>query len=258
MNISNEPANEMKIQGQTLLALEGAHIDKRKQIKEIPKKSFLYGIVDMTAVVALALVVSFLIKTFLFQAFEIPTGSMRNTVMPGDRIYVNKIAHSEKSLKRGDIIVFADPDNWLPANYAMKNRGFIYTVFSFLGLAPHDSTQYLIKRIIGVGGDRVSCEGPGHKIKVNGVPINEPYVLAGNDPSEMSFDVKVPHGYFWVMGDNRSGSADSRYHQDDKNHGMVPVKSVVGRGVLVVWPLSHFGFFENYEKVFAEVKDNKN
>ena len=104
---------------------------------------------------------------------------------------------------------------------------------------PDPAKQYLIKRVIGVGGDRVVCCNAEGKLEVNGVAVNEPYIYAGDKPSDSNFDVKVPKGFIWVMGDHRGASADSRFHTDDPNKGMVPLDKVTGRALVVVWPLKN-------------------
>ncbi|MFM7874448.1 MAG: signal peptidase I, partial [Actinomycetota bacterium] len=111
----------------------------------------------------------------------------------------------------------------------------------FVGVIPDPSKQYLIKRVIGVGGDRVVCCNAKDQLEVNGVAINEPYVYPGDKPADNKFDVTVPKDFIWVMGDHRGASADSRYHTDDPNKGMVPLDKVTGRALFVIWPFSNLG-----------------
>ena len=111
-------------------------------------------------------------------------------------------------------------------------------------MLPDPAKQFLIKRVIGVGGDRVVCCNTEGKLEINGVPVNEPYIYPGDAASEMKFDVKVPQDFVWVMGDHRGASADSRFHTDDPNKGMVPLSRVTGKAVIVIWPISNFGLIE--------------
>ncbi|MYR42570.1 signal peptidase I [Streptomyces sp. SID5910] len=185
-----------------------------------------------------------LIKTFLVQAFSIPSASMQNTLTEGDRVLVDKLTPwfgSEP--ERGEVVVFHDPDQWL-AGEPTPEPNALQTVLSWIGLMPSADEKDLIKRVIGVGGDTVECNGTG-PLKVNGMALNEPYVYPGNTPCSDDdqggrFKVKVPEGSIWVMGDHRQNSADSRYNQGDKHGGMVPVKEVVGRAVVVAWPIGHW------------------
>jgi signal peptidase I len=117
---------------------------------------------------------------------------------------------------------------------------FLITV----GVVPDPAKQFLIKRVIGVGGDTVICCDTAGKLQVNGKSINEPYVYENNTPSDSKFNVTVPKGYIWVMGDHRAASADSRFHTDDVNKGMVPLTKVVGRATFIVWPINHWNFLE--------------
>jgi signal peptidase I len=111
-----------------------------------------------------------------------------------------------------------------------------------VGVLPDPAKQFLIKRVIGVGGDTVVCCDTKGRLQINGTSVNENYIYAGNKPSDSAFKVTVPKGFIWVMGDHRAASADSRFHTDDVHKGMVPLSSVVGRAVEVVWPLNHIKF----------------
>jgi len=194
---------------------------------------------ELPVLVVVALVVSLLIKTFLVQFFYIPSGSMENTLQIKDRVAVNKIPFLSKTINRGDVVVFRDPNNWLPEivdygtnKYVAKAKSALVAV----GVLPNPAKQYLVKRVIGVAGDHIVCCTKNEKLSINGVEVTEPYIYAGNKPSEMKFDVTVPEGKLWVMGDHRGASADSRYHQEDVNKGFVPVSKVTGRVVAVIWP----------------------
>ncbi|GGJ48884.1 signal peptidase I [Streptomyces brasiliensis] len=200
---------------------------------------------ELPILVVIALVLALLIKTFLVQAFSIPSDSMQNTLQQGDRVLVDKLTPwfgSEPD--RGEVVVFHDPDNWL-AGEPTANPNAVQKILSWIGLMPSAEEKDLIKRVIGVGGDTVACNGTG-PLTVNGKALNEPYVYPGNTPCTVDdqggqFKVKVPEGFIWVMGDHRQNSRDSRYNQGDKNHGMVPVDKVVGRAIVKAWPINRWG-----------------
>ena len=194
---------------------------------------------ELPVLVVVALLVSLFIKTFVVQFFYIPSGSMENTLQIKDRVAVNKIPFISRTINRGDVVVFRDPNNWLPEivdygtnKYVAKAKSALVAV----GVLPNPAKQYLVKRVIGVAGDHIVCCTKNDKLSINGVEVTEPYIYAGNKPSEMTFDVTVPAGKIWVMGDHRGASADSRYHQEDINKGFVPLSKVTGRVVAVIWP----------------------
>jgi signal peptidase I len=205
-----------------------------------PKKPRPF-LVELPFLLAIALVLAFLIKTFLVQAFVIPSGSMQNTLEINDRVLVNRFANwMGDQPARGDIVVFQDPGGWLDSE-PQKPKNLIGKTLTAVGLLPEDNGD-LIKRVIGVPGDHVSCAGSGSPVMVNGVALNEPYVYPGNAPSDSAFNVVVPAGHLWVMGDHRFVSEDSRPHNAAKpGSGFVPISNVVGIAVLKVWPPSHFG-----------------
>jgi len=197
---------------------------------------------ELPILVIVALVVSLFIKSFLVQFFYIPSGSMENTLQIKDRVAVNKVPFISNNIKRGDVVVFRDPDNWLPEIVDYSTNQYISKAKSALvavGVLPNPAKQYLVKRVVGVGGDRVVCCTKEGNLTINGVEVTEPYIFAGNKPSEMNFDVTVPKGKLWVMGDHRGASADSRYHQEDINKGFVPLSKVTGRVVGVIWPFKN-------------------
>jgi signal peptidase I len=200
---------------------------------------------ELPILVIVALVVSLFIKSFLVQFFYIPSGSMENTLQIKDRVAVNKVPFVSDNIKRGDVVVFRDPNNWLPEPYDSTTNQFVAKAKSALvtvGVLPNPAKQYLVKRVVGVGGDRVVCCTKEGKLTINGVEVTEPYIFAGNKPSEMNFDVTVPKGKLWVMGDHRGASADSRYHQEDINKGFVPLSKVTGRVVGVIWPFKNITY----------------
>ncbi|MET8829118.1 signal peptidase I [Streptomyces sp. NPDC004610] len=200
---------------------------------------------ELPILIGIALVLALLIKTFLVQAFSIPSDSMQNTLQRGDRVLVDKLTPwfgSEP--ERGEVIVFHDPDNWL-AGEPTADPNALQTFLSWIGLMPSAEEKDLIKRVIGVGGDTVSCQGTG-PVMVNGKALDEPYVYPGNTPCSMDdqggqFSVTVPDGFVWVMGDHRQNSRDSRYNTADQHKGMVPVDEVVGRAIVKAWPINRWG-----------------
>ncbi|HET6909033.1 MAG TPA: signal peptidase I [Mycobacteriales bacterium] len=203
---------------------------------------------ELPFLILIALVLALLIKTFLVQAFYIPSASMENTLQGGppdkhyDRVLVNKLVYRLRDVHRGEIIVFKGPKSWQDQPEFISNppsnpiARFFHDIGSAVGVAAPSSKDF-IKRVIGVGGDHVvCCDTQGH-ITVNGVPITEKYLYPGARPSDTPFDVVVPKGRLWVMGDNRAGSADSRAHMQDHD-GTVPQNDVIGRAFVVVWPPS--------------------
>ena len=220
----------------------------------MPRKgSFLR---EFPVLVIVALAVSLVIKTFLVQFFYIPSGSMENTLQINDRVAVNKVPFISKSIDRGDVVVFRDPANWLPAPMDEASGNKILAkakeVLVFSGVLPNPAKQYLVKRVIGVAGDNVICCDKAGFLTINGEKTAEPYIFAGNKPSEMDFNITVPKGKVWVMGDHRGASADSRYHQDDVNNGMVPVSRISGRVFAIIWPFKNFGTVPSVNPVPAK------
>jgi signal peptidase I len=213
----------------------------------LKKGSFLR---ELPVIIIAALVVSIIVKTFLVHFFYIPSGSMENTLQVGDRIAVNKFGALFTDIKRGEVVVFSDPDKWLGNSAESEDSGIgavVKTGLITVGVLPDPAKQYLIKRVIGVGGDKVVCCDKAGKVQVNGVSITEPYVFAGDKPSDVQFNVDIPKGFIWVMGDHRGASADSRFHPDSANNGMVPLSKVVGRAVFVVWPFTGIGLISKGE-----------
>ena len=200
---------------------------------------------ELPILVVVALVVSLFIKTFVVQFFYIPSGSMENTLQIKDRVAVNKVPFISRSINRGDVVVFRDPDDWLPEIVDYDTNKYVSKAKSALvavGVLPNPTKQYLVKRVVGVAGDHIVCCTKAGNLTINDVEVTEPYIYAGNKPSEMKFDVTVPEGKLWVMGDHRGASADSRYHQEDINKGFVPVSRVTGRVVAVIWPFKNITY----------------
>ncbi|THG26061.1 signal peptidase I [Bifidobacterium pseudolongum] len=176
------------------------------------------------------------LRLFVFGLYAIPSGSMENTIMPGDRVITTHLSPRPIALRRGDIVVFKDPANWL------ANEG-----------VTHNSDR-LIKRLIGLPGDTVECTGGGAPIVINGVPIDESaYLKPGVEPSHSAFSVTVPAGRLFVLGDNRANSADSRAHTNDGAQGLVPVGDVEGVAFMRYWPLNRVGWLSAHHDVFRAV-----
>jgi signal peptidase I len=211
---------------------------------------------ELVIVVGTALVLSLLIKTFLVQAFYIPSPSMEATLVAGDRVLVSQLTPGPLDLHRGDVVVFKDPGQWLdPVPEAQRGpvSQAVVDVMTFVGVLPQDSGEHLIKRVVGMPGDTVACCDAQGRVTVNGRPLDEPYVHPGDVPSEMTFQVVVPQDRLWVMGDHRSASQDSRWHQNLAGQGTVPVDLVVGRAVVVIWPLPRAGWLGDFPETFAAV-----
>ena len=208
---------------------------------------------ELPLLVILALVVSLLIKSFLVQFFYIPSGSMENTLQVKDRVAVNRIPFIGNDISRGDVIVFRDPAGWLPEASSVdgnKVTNAIREGLVLVGIVPNLAKQYLVKRVIGVAGDNVVAKD--QVLTINGKPTNEPYIFAGNTPSDTDFNITVPEGKVWVMGDHRGASGDSRVHQDDVNNGMVPVEKITGRVVATIWPISQIGFISSQDPLSSK------
>jgi signal peptidase I len=226
------------------------------------RRGWLYFLRDVLVIVLVAVLVSFLVKTFVVRSFYIPSGSMENTLLVNDRILVDEITPRFGGYEHGEIVVFRDPGGWLPPSTQPTRspivEGFDW-LLSLVGLSAPDSDDHLVKRIIGLPGDHVVCCNAIGQITVNDVPIEESSYLklppgetaASGDP----FDIVVPDDSLWVLGDNRYRSKDSRYNQDQPGKGFVPLANVVGRAFLVTWPLDRFGMLDFHAEVFAGVPD---
>lgn len=228
----------------------------RAKWRRLKKNIFVAFFIDLLVIVATALVLSLLVKTFLIRSFFIPSGSMLNTLQIQDRIIVNELVPEIIPIQRGDVVVFKDPGNWLGVIQKPEQNFFEVTgewFMSAFGFAAPDSSQHLVKRVIGVAGDHVVCCNANGKLTINGVEITEPYIAEGVDPSSVDFDVVVPKDSIWVMGDNRANSEDSRYHQDLPSKGFVATKYIVGRAFVVSWPTAHWQWLDNYPNVFKSV-----
>ncbi|MEV0265350.1 signal peptidase I [Streptomyces sp. NPDC050617] len=186
---------------------------------------------------ATCIVLLLVVSGFVVQPFLIPSGSMENTLHVGDRVLVNKLAYRfGDEPRRGDVVVFDGTDSFLqdaPSENAVA--GLVRRVGSAVGLMEPAGTDY-IKRVVGIGGDHVTCCDKRGRLMVNGRPVTEDYLYPGNVPSRVSFDVVVPDGKLWVMGDHRDDSRDSRDHLGEPGGGTVPVDRVIGRADWIGWP----------------------
>lgn len=214
---------------------------------------------DVVVIVVVAVLISFLIKTFLIRSFYIPSESMERTLLVNDRIIVNQLTPGLMPISRGDIVVFRDPGGWLgstPHFPLGQPAATIEWILSFVGLTAPDSNDHLIKRVIGLPGDTVACCDEYGRLTINGVPIEEPYLRlsAGvTKASGIDFEVTVPEDALWVLGDNRYASADSRLNRDKPGDGFVPYENVVGRAILISWPIERWTWLDNHAFVFSGV-----
>ncbi|WP_433329155.1 signal peptidase I [Spirillospora sp. CA-294931] len=197
---------------------------------------------ELPVLLGLSIVLALLIKVFVVQAFYIPSESMQDTLRVGDRLLVNKVVYRTRDVRRGEVVVFKGPDSWNPeVTYDEPSNPVsraLRAVGGWFGVAPGEKDY--IKRVIGVGGDRVRCAGKGAPVTVNGRPLKEDaYLAPGSEPSESEFDITVPKGRLWVMGDNRGSSSDSRAHQAEGD-GTIPEDAVIGRAFAVIWPFGHW------------------
>lgn len=207
---------------------------------------------EYTLIILYAVLIAFLLKTFVVRGFYIPSSSMEDTLQINDRVFVNVAGGLFTEAERGDIVVFKDTQGWMPVSTSSNP---VRDALAFVGVMPDSSSNYLVKRVIGVGGDHIVGTADG-RITVNGVEIDETYLKPGVSPTELPFDVIVPQNSYFVMGDNRSNSADSRYHIQTGTE-FINDADVVGEVFVVAWPLSNFTFVGGASDVFADVPDTE-
>jgi signal peptidase I len=197
---------------------------------------------ELPILVAVALLLAVVIKTYAIQAFYIPSGSMENTLEINDRVLVNKIVYHTRDIHRGDIVVFNGDGSWDPGTIPVSGNVFQQFGDGFASMFGFGHPgDILIKRVIGIPGDRVACCNAQGRVTVNGVPlIEQSYLYPGSAPSVSRFNIVVPPGRLWVMGDNRFLSDDSRDHQGDPGGGTIPESAVIGRAFIIIWPPSRW------------------
>ncbi|WP_445396400.1 signal peptidase I [Streptomyces sp. LE64] len=220
--------------------------ERRRLARKVQRRRRRSALREIPLLLGAAALIALVLKTFLVQAFVIPSGSMEQTIRIGDRVLVDKLTPwFGGTPERGDVVVFEDPGGWLADEAPPPDDDPVVVkqvkrALGWIGLLPSSDQQDLIKRVVAIGGDTVVCCDADGRITVNGAPLDEPYVKPGNKPSEMTFEVKVPPGRLWVMGDHRANSADSRYHRAGPGDGTIPQESVVGRALVIAWPVGNW------------------
>lgn len=196
---------------------------------------------------AAAVVLTALVRAFVVDVYYIPSESMQPLLEPGDRVAVSRTAYRSEEIRRGDVVVFDGRGSLAPLhNGDPVPLAALKSVARWVGLAGSDTVY--VKRVIGIPGDRVSCctaEEP--RLTINGTPVDESYVYPGDAPSELPFDVIVPDGRLWLMGDHRSESADSRSLLGAPGGGLISTERVIGRATAVLWPLGRSSDIERLE-----------
>lgn len=208
---------------------------------------------EVAGVIGAALVIALFLRAAVVQVYRIPSESMTDTLSVGSRIAVNRLPVIGKQVERGDVIVFRDTEGWLQPEEQVETHW--YDKFSeLLGFSVADGQQIVVKRVIGVGGDTVACCDASGALLVNGIAVEEPYLAPGAQPSSHEFEVTVPEGTVWVMGDNRQNSADSSHHADTGENPFIPLSSVIGKAEYVIWPFDELSSVSARD-VFATVRE---
>ncbi len=241
------------------MSIEGAHAADQPP----RRRGFALFLRDVLVIIVIAGLVSFVVKTFVVRSFYIPSGSMERTLLVNDRILVDELTPRWAGYEHGDVVVFKDPGGWLPAQPQQPPRPALIEaadwVLTFVGISTSDAQDHLVKRVIGMPGDRVVCCNVLGQVTVNDAPLDEASYLnlpqGDTAASGTEFDITVPDGSIWVMGDNRDRSQDSRAHQDLPGGGFVPLENVVGRAFLTTWPLDRFGLIDTHDEVYRSIPE---
>lgn len=210
--------------------------------------------IEIPMLVVIALVLVFVFQTFVGRVYQIPSESMEPTLhgcagCTGDRIFVDKISYRLGDPEPGDVVVFKGPDSWNEGYQSIRSDNpvirTLQNIGGVIGIVPPDEND-LVKRIIAVGGQTVGGCAPDGRLLVDGQPLDEPYLneepTVTRNPLNCAFGpVTVPEGNYWVMGDNRNNSADSRFHMGDEFQGTIPEENIIGKVQAVILPFSRIG-----------------
>ena len=235
----------------------------------------LLGFARRTLVVlAIAVLTSFLVRTFVIRDFFIPSASMSDTLTVGDHILVSRLTPWLVPVSRGDVVVFRDPGGWTgprtgdgasadrawagrDGGAGPDRRSGLAPLLEILGESDESGTRFVVKRVIGVGGDRVACCDALGRVSVNGAALDEPYVRTvhgDGSASREDFEVTVAPGSVWVLGDNRHGSRDSRAHLAEPGRGSIPLDQLVGVAFVRSWPPARWALLPTFPEVFDRVE----
>lgn len=231
------------------LPLPGAERPKREVRRR--RRAWWRLPLELLGIVVGAAVIALVLRATVVQVYKIPSESMLDTLPVGSRIAVNRVPVVGKQVERGDVVVFRDSEGWLQSADEIESHWYDFFGELF-GFAVPDGQQIVVKRVIGVGGDTVSCCDAQGRAMVNGQPIDEPYLASGSVPSLEEFEVVIPEDSLWVMGDNRQNSADSSHHADRGDSPFIPMSSVIGKAHMVIWPFSEVALLSERE-AFSEV-----
>jgi signal peptidase I len=219
-------------------------------VRRTKTRGVLHIVRDIGLIVVITVLLSAGTKTFLIRSFYIPSGSMMNTLQVNDRVIVNELVPNFVAIQHGDVVVFKDPGGWLPSGATVHRSGGITGVFDWMlsavGFTSPDSAEHLVKRVVGLPGDRVRCCNAHGQMSVNGIALTEPYLhlpLGVKRASMSDFSVTVPRNSYWVMGDSRYNSLDSVYF------AVLPTN-----GFLLSWPVSRWTVIDNFPAVFRGIE----